>query len=140
VLEPLSGYLHLASRLLGADGAAYADGWNFGPAEASVTTVEELARRLVAAWGRGRVEIARDAAQPHEAGLLKLDCSKAAHRLGWHGVWDVATTAAATVAWYKAHAEGAADLAALTDAQLSAYIADAARAGQPWAMPARTPT
>lgn len=135
VLEPLSGYLHLASRLLQADGRTFADGWNFGPADASVTTVEDLARRLVATWGRGQVVIAADPAQPHEAGLLKLDCSKAAHRLGWRGVWDVAATVEHTVAWYRAQAEGSADLLGLTNAQLTRYAADARQLGLSWALP-----
>ena len=30
--------------------------------------------------------------QPHEAGLLKLDVSKAASQLGWRGTWDVQRT------------------------------------------------
>ena len=33
VLEPLSGYVRLAERLLGADGQACAEAWNFGPAD-----------------------------------------------------------------------------------------------------------
>lgn len=135
VLEPLSGYLHLAATLLQGKGHTCADGWNFGPADASVTTVEDLARRLVAAWGRGEVIIAADPAQPHEAGLLKLDCSKAAHRLGWRGVWDVAATVEHTVDWYRAHAAGSVDMTRLTDEQLARYAADARALGLAWAQP-----
>ena len=132
VLEPLSGYLQLAWRLCQDDGAAYADGWNFGPGDASVTTVESLAHQLVAAYGSGSVEIARDPNQPHEAGLLKLDCSKAATRLGWRGVWDVATTAERTAHWYQAQNKGQA-ASQLVDADLNAYLTAAAAAGIPWA-------
>ncbi|MFM2091953.1 MAG: CDP-glucose 4,6-dehydratase [Planctomycetota bacterium] len=132
VLEPLSGYLWLAARLLGGDGARFADGWNFGPADASVTTVKELADRLVAAWGSGSVACAGNAGQPHEAGLLKLDVSKAAAHLGWRGIWDVSRTAAETVAWYRSHHLGGADLADLTRRQIAAYTADARAAGLAW--------
>jgi CDP-glucose 4,6-dehydratase len=135
VLEPLSGYLHLASRMLKEDGRSFADGWNFGPADASVTTVEDLAHRLVAAWGSGEVIVDIDPSRVHEAGLLKLDCSRAANRLAWHGVWDVAATVEHTVAWYQAHAEGRTDLRQLTTSQLAQYAADAQRLGQPWASP-----
>lgn len=135
VLEPLSGYLWLASRLLGPDGRGWTDGWNFGPADASVTTVRVLAEELVAAWGQGGIEIAGNAGQPHEAGLLKLDVSKAASRLGWRGIWDVARTARETVAWYKAHHLGAGDPAALTRSQIAAYQSDAVAAGLRWTAP-----
>jgi CDP-glucose 4,6-dehydratase len=132
VLEPLSGYLWLAARLLDEDGPRFADGWNFGPADASVSTVGDLANRLVAAWGSGRVETPGSAGQPHEAGLLKLDVSKAAALLGWHGLWDVQRTVTETVAWYRAHHTGGADLAGLTRHQIAAYTADAQAADLAW--------
>jgi len=131
VLEPLSGYLHLAWKLAGDHGEDFAQAWNFGPADASVTTVESLARQLVAAWGAGEVEIDQSPKQPHEATLLKLDCSKAAQRLGWHGSWDVATTAERTALWYRAHYNGTA-ARALVDADLAAFRATAASHHQPW--------
>lgn len=133
VLEPLSGYLWLAARLGGDEGDRFADGWNFGPADASVTTVQDLADRLVAAWGQGRVEVPGNVGQPHEAGLLKLDVSKAAAHLGWRGVWDVARTAHETVVWYKAHHGGAQDLLNLTRHQIATYSTDARTAGLSWA-------
>lgn len=132
VLEPLSGYLWLAAHLLRDDGQRFADGWNFGPADASVTTVKNLADRLVAAWGQGRVETPGNAGQPHEAGLLKLDVSKAAAHLHWRGIWDVERTVRETVAWYKTHHERSADLQALTRSQIAAYTAAATRAGLAW--------
>jgi len=131
VLEPLSGYLHLAWKLAGDHGEDFAQAWNFGPADASVTTVENLARQLVAAWGAGAVEIDQSPKQLHEATLLKLDCSKAAQRLGWHGSWDVATTAERTALWYRAHYNGTA-ARALVDADLAAFRAAAASHHQPW--------
>jgi CDP-glucose 4,6-dehydratase len=135
VLEPLSGYLWLAARLLGDDGRRFAEGWNFGPSDASVATVRDLAQRLVAAWGTGSVTCAGNAGQPHEAGLLKLDVSKAAADLGWRGIWDVARTVAETVAWYKAHHAGDIDLPELTWRQISTYTSDARAAGLAWTMP-----
>lgn len=131
VLEPLSGYLHLAWRLCQDDGSAFSEAWNFGPLDSSVTTVEALARRLVAAYGAGEVETSGNSAQPHEAGLLKLDCSKAAMRLGWRGVWDVATTVERTARWYLAQQSGI-SARHLVDRDLSDYLAAAAAAGQPW--------
>ena len=137
MLEPLSGYLWLAARLLDSGGARFADGWNFGPADASVTTVGDLARRMVAAWGSGHVDTSVQDDQPHEAGLLKLDVSKAAAHLGWHGIWDVNRTVRETVRWYQAHHHGSDDLAALTRAQIVDYAATALAQSVAWAMPSR---
>ena len=131
VLEPLSGYLNLAWRLCQEDGQGFAEGWNFGPADTSVTTVENLARQLVAAYGSGTVEITADSSQVHEAGLLKLDCSKAAARLGWRGVWDVAETARRTAAWYREQQVGR-SASAMVDADLLAYATQARYQKLPW--------
>ena len=131
VLEPLSGYLWLAARLLEGEGQALAHGWNFGPRDESIVTVETLARGLVAAWGRGEVQVVSRPDQPHEAGLLRLDCTLAQARLAWHGVWDFSQTVAQTVAWYKAHHEGGA-MEALTSQQIKTYEQDAVRAGLAW--------
>ena len=134
VLEPLSGYLALGAQLLGDGGHALAEAWNFGPPDASVVTVAELARRLVEHWGRGEVVADGDGAHhPHEAGLLKLDCSKALARLGWRGVWDLDETVRATAAWYRDFAAGA-DATALVDGQLDTYAAAAARQKLTWSL------
>jgi CDP-glucose 4,6-dehydratase len=131
VLEPLSGYLHLAARLFTKGGERFADSWNFGPADTSVTTVEHLSRLLVAAWGAGDIEILGNAGQPHEAGLLKLDVSKANTSLGWQGIWGVERTVRETVTWYQAHLTDS-DVRSLTRQQIAAYSADARAAGLSW--------
>jgi len=131
VLEPLSGYLALAERLFREDGHKVAEGWNFGPADGNVVTVETLARALVAAWGEGEVQIDQESNHPHEAGLLKLDCSKARSLLGWHGVWDFPETVRRTVDWYRGLHTGE-DPDRLTREQIVAYQATAAQANLPW--------
>ena len=45
VLEPLSGYLMLAEKLV-IDGAEYAEAWNFGPNNKEIKTVSEIAEYL----------------------------------------------------------------------------------------------
>lgn len=133
VLEPLSGYLTLAWHLLDENRREVAaDGWNFGPSDASVTSVRELAEQLAEAWGGVVVRTVDNSSQPHEAGLLKLDVSKAATRLGWHGIWDVRRTVAETVAWYRCHHDGG-DVVKLTKRQSEAYGLDAAEMRLPWA-------
>ena len=131
VLEPLSGYLTLAERLFQEQGKDLAEGWNFGPADGSIVTVETLARALVAAWGEGDVQVSRDSAHPHEAGLLKLDCTKARFQLGWQGIWDLDETVRRTVGWYRGlHLGG--DPGSLTREQITAYQTAARQAQLPW--------
>jgi CDP-glucose 4,6-dehydratase len=131
VLEPLSGYLALAEGLFRGEDVGLAKGWNFGPAEANVVTVETLTRCLVATWGEGQVKVHRDPNTPHEAGLLKLDCSMAKSALGWHGVWNIEDTVRHTVEWYRGFHTGG-DAERLTQGQIVAYQNDATRAKLPW--------
>lgn len=132
VLEPLSGYLDLASRLCSAEGKCFAEAWNFGPAETSVVPVQRLAQLLVEIWGHGEVQIGADPHQLHEAGLLKLDCSKAQALLGWKGIWNIEDTARATVEWYRGHLEGRA-AQAMTQTQIRDYTQCAVGRGLDWA-------
>ena len=39
---------------------------------------------------------------PHEAQLLRLDCSKANTKLGWVPLWHLDRTLNETIEWYKA--------------------------------------
>ena len=104
VLEPVSGYLVLAAKLLGD--TRFASGWNFGPSEPRPLTVREIADRLVGHWGRGEVVEAVDPNAPHEARHLKLDSSRAAAVLGWRAWLTPDERIARTVDWYKAwHAD-----------------------------------
>lgn len=102
VLEPLSGYLTLAQKLY-EDGAAYAEGWNFGPSDEDARPVEWIVKRLCEEWGgNARYEIDRGE-HPHEAHYLKLDCSKAHMRLEWSPRWDLDTALGAIVEWTRAY-------------------------------------
>ncbi|MES2264502.1 MAG: CDP-glucose 4,6-dehydratase [Pseudomonadota bacterium] len=119
VLEPLSGYLTLAEHLY-ERGAAYAEGYNFGPHDSDARPVEWIISRLCASWGEGAAWQLDGAPQPHEATYLKLDCSKARSRLGWQPRWNLGQTIDQIVAWHQAHAAGA-DMRALTLAQIDTY-------------------
>ena len=119
VLEPLSGYLQLAARLV-EDGSEFASAWNFGPDEENVRPVLELAETAVKVWGSGRVDVRRDPNAPHEATLLMLDSTKAKQELGWHPRWDFETGVTRTISWYKAVDDGA-DPIELCRAQIAEY-------------------
>lgn len=106
VLEPLSGYMLLAEKLY-QDGKVHASGWNFGPRDTDVKPVETIVSRMAELWGEGSGWHLADGAQPHEARLLKLDCSKADAELGWQPRWNLEKTIQSIVAWHKADASGA---------------------------------
>lgn len=109
VLEPLSGYLMIAARLL-REPQRYAGAWNFGPRGESIRTVQALAEAAARQWGGGKVQVAQEANAVHEAGLLHLNCDKAHQLLGWHPLWDFERTVAETVQWYREVTSGASAL------------------------------
>lgn len=122
VLEPLSGYLAVGQKLLEGK-KEFADGWNFGPSDEGSICVEEVVRHIKKSWDKIDYEINIDQNQPHEANLLKLDCSKAFSLLKWKNVWDAETTFEKTTSWYKGFYEQG---KTLTEQDLSSYI-DGAR-------------
>jgi CDP-glucose 4,6-dehydratase len=124
VLEPLSGYLLLAERLCEPGGQALADGWNFGPYESDVQSVEWIADFLCSAWGDGaswRLEGDAGAA-PHEAHYLKLDCSKARSELGWRPRLDLKEALQWIVEWTRSYVAGD-DMIGITSGQIQRFEA-----------------
>jgi len=117
VLEPLSGYLQLAEALLDGKGA---EAWNFGPVDEDSVAVAELAGSLCRLWGDGTLSV-QDDGGPHEAGLLRLDSSKARQALGWRPRWRLEAALAATSDWHRAWLSGA-DMQRLTIQQISSYF------------------
>jgi CDP-glucose 4,6-dehydratase len=128
VLEPLAGYLCLGQQLL-ADPLSAAEAWNFGPPPDAHRQVRQVIEAFAAAWPAVRYAV-DDAAHPHEARSLQLDCSKAELRLRWHAVWDLQTTLRRSAHWYRRqHEQGA--LSSFED--LHQYVADARERGLAWA-------
>jgi CDP-glucose 4,6-dehydratase len=119
LLEPLRGYLILAERL-SENGARFASGWNFGPADADIKPVSWIADELVGLWGNGASWTLDSGAHPHEAHALKLDATKAATGLGWRPVLPLKQTLAWIAEWYQAFRESA-DLGKLTLKQIEEY-------------------
>jgi len=100
VLEPLSGYLVLAQKLY-EEGAAYAEGWNFGPNDEDAKPVQWIVEKLTESWGKGASWVLDGGDHPHEAHYLKLDCSKAKARLDWHPKWHLDETLEQIVKWHR---------------------------------------
>jgi CDP-glucose 4,6-dehydratase len=102
VLEPLSGYLKLAQKLLEGQ-IEFASAWNFGPPQECVKTVAELVTGLEEHIGSLDVEM--EAGEHHEDELLLLDSRKARERLGWQSTWTFDQTIEAVGKWYHSFYE-----------------------------------
>ena len=122
VLEPLSGYMLLASKMWN-EPTKYCEGWNFGPHAESIATVWDVATKVVKNYFSPEIKGAkegrddelstinyqlsthlRDLSNPndlHEAKLLMLDISKAKFQLGWEPQLNIDQTVELTVDWYK---------------------------------------
>jgi CDP-glucose 4,6-dehydratase len=132
VLEPLSGYLHLAASMSSSDQCAVlCSSFNFGPAEESSQSVEELVERLLAVWP-GAWEDKSHPTSLHEAATLSLSIEKAHRELAWEPVWGFDETVERTVKWYRRCFEGDPAIS-LTRADIADYMAEASRKGIAWA-------
>lgn len=120
VLEPLAGYLVLAQKLC-EEGAACAEGWNFGPNDEDAKPVQWIVEKLTRSWGDGASWVVDGSEHPHEAHYLKLDCSKAKSRLNWHPRWNLEEALAAIVEWQRAYRDGKA-IKSITMEQIRRYV------------------
>ncbi len=102
VLEPLSGYLILAQALY-EQGSSFASGWNFGPPDEDNRSVQDVVELVMSSWGQSATWEKEGSEQPHEANLLKLDCSKSRTQLGWMPKWGLNEAAKKIVEWQKAY-------------------------------------
>jgi CDP-glucose 4,6-dehydratase len=120
VLEPLRGYLMLAERLC-KEGATFASGWNFGPADTDANKpVSWVADELVRSWGSGAAWTRDTQTHAREANYLKLDTSKARSCMDWHPLLPLNLALEWIVEWYRALSAGA-DLRRLTQTQIERY-------------------
>lgn len=125
VLEPLSGYLLLAEKLMDGE-RVVADAFNFGPDREGNQTVGAILDELGLAWPQLKTTRPEAAASfaPHEANFLYLDSSKAGHLLGWRPTWTIRQALAKTAAWYSAIIQNPSDARALCEAQIQEFESD----------------
>jgi len=100
VLEPLSGYLILAHKLYD-NCDKYDEGWNFGPDDKDVKSVDWILDKMTSKWPDSSWNIDHGS-NPHEADFLRLDISKAKSKLGWKPVWELSRTLEKIVIWHNA--------------------------------------
>ena len=128
VLEPLSGYLLLGAELFKGN-IQCAEPWNFGPDEKGIINVGDAAEMMKACWKDIELESGTASPQPHEAGLLHLNCEKAADKLDWHGVLSAGEMFEFTAGWYR---EFYLNKKVITFEQLDQYLKLAEIRGLKW--------
>ena len=135
VLEPLSGYL-CAGQALGENNPQVNGGaYNFGPAEIRNYSVIELLREISNHWtfqDGAEKFIVEDDAGFHEAGLLKLNCDKAAAHLQWNSVLNFNETAGFTADWYDRFYHKNEDMFAFSNEQIEQYLHKAREQNLTW--------
>jgi CDP-glucose 4,6-dehydratase len=121
VLEPLSGYMILCEKMWDQP-SKFSEGWNFGPEDESVHTVEEITDTVSELWGDHAAWEKSNGDHPHETNLLKLDITKAKKQLGWTPKWDLDTSLEKIVTWYKSYYNSE-DMREITLRQIKEYQA-----------------
>ena len=124
VLDPLFGYLSLASKMK-EDPERYAEAWNFGPDHSNAVDVQTLTEKILAAWGKGTwKDISDNKNAPHEAGHLMLDTAKSMVKLGWKPVYDIDDAIQKTMEWYRNYYSGKNDMYDFSFQQIESYMKD----------------
>lgn len=121
VLEPVVAYLTLGIELLKAP-TAFSEAFNFGPYATDALPVSDMLGLAIESWGSGVYRVQQSENQPHEAGLLKLDISKAINVLSWKPKLNAKSAVQQTISWYKAFATDRTGIDAFTEKQILDYI------------------
>jgi CDP-glucose 4,6-dehydratase len=123
VLEPLSGYLAIASDLWN-EGNLNGESYNFGPPAQNNITVMELLKKLGKSWNLDDSEdlyIQTGELKFHEAGLLKLNCDKALYDFKWQPTLDIQELIEFTGDWYYNYYRKQEDVVDFTTNQIFSY-------------------
>lgn len=130
VMEPLSVYLTIAMKQY--EEARFQGYYNVGPTDRDCVTTGLLVDFFCEAWGEDAMWVSGDEKGPHEAGLLKLDCSLIKEVFGWTPRFRLEEAMKYTVDWSKAYLSKK-DMVDVTDLQVRRYF-DRRIGGSNWIM------
>jgi CDP-glucose 4,6-dehydratase len=119
VLDCLNGYLMICDRLL--SGQITDESFNIGPDKDSFVPVGEVADLVAELWGYDSGWQQDKNSNPHEAGLLALDATKATELLKWRNKLMFRDAIEWTVDWKKKYLSGA-SARELSQAQLRRFL------------------
>lgn len=135
VLEPLSGYLAVATELF-KNAKLNGESFNFGPHSEYTKTVYDLLNDLSKYWNLNQEPscFSENISEFHEAGLLKLNCDKALFYLKWLPTLDYYKLIEFTSTWYyNFYNDKNIDLFELTLNQINEYENVAKKKNIEWA-------
>lgn len=119
VLEPLSGYLMLAEKIY-FEPLIYAGAWNFGPLDNDAQTVSWILSKIAEKLPNTKWRLDENP-QLHEAGLLRLDSSKAKSLLKWVPRWSLNESLDKVIDWQKAF-DSKSDMQKFSLSQINNYL------------------
>ncbi len=120
VLEPLAIYLMIAKKQ--AEDTKYEGYYNVGPDEEDCVTTGKLVEIFSSKWGKGFTWNDQSDGGPHEAGFLKLDCTKLKNTFDWRPQYDIDMAVEKTVEWQKKYMLSK-DAFAITQRQIQSFFA-----------------
>lgn len=121
VLEPIVGYLQLGANLM-RDLVKFSQAYNFGPHLSDALTVEEILKLAILSWGKGDYIVEKAEEQSHEAGLLKLDITKAITELKWQPKMNAQKSVSMTMDWYSEFVTDRKNISEFTQAQINQFL------------------
>lgn len=126
VLEPVLVYLMICAAQY--QDASLCGSYNVGPDESECLQTAELTKLFCECWGRETGKkpewCIKSDGGPHEAGYLKLDCSRLKQSFGWHPVWNLQKTMEKIVQMEAVRIRGK-DLAACMEKQITEFLKEA---------------
>ncbi len=101
VLDPVFAYLLVAEGQYG--NPSVAGSYNVGPNEDGCVTTGNLVSMFCELWGAGQDWRSAPQNRPHEANLLRLDCSRLKSAFGWSPRWGVRKALEKTAEWTRVY-------------------------------------
>ena len=122
VLEPIFGMLSLSSHLQ-KNTRQFSESWNFGPSSSKKITVEEIVKKIIQQWGKGKFKKnpSKKDKEYHEATTLRINSKKAKKLLNWNSVYTNNESLFETVEWYKQY-YGKHDMKEFSIKQIQKYM------------------
>lgn len=121
VLEPLYAYLLIVMKQ--AQDLSLSGCYNVGPKDSDCLRTSELVDAFCEAWGNGAQWYTHQNHGPHEANLLRLDCTKIKEVLGWSPRLSAHDAVKMTVDWAKTYYNSG-NIPQCMDCQIRNYFGD----------------
>lgn len=134
VLDPLSGYLMVGSKLQ-MDDQYNGESFNFGPRHEINKPVIDLVQDMAKLWGFENFDDCYEIIDNKtfkEASLLRLNCDKALLELKWNPVLFHEENIEFTGNWYHEYLKSSNNIISFTETQIEDYCSLALERGNSW--------